>query len=168
MNSKEEGNGVEPPARVKEKAWDALLGKTKRSGERGGGEKLANSLAKVNPGSWRLLIRIHSTDTRQTSEPAARGRGPPSSQGEVSSRLRREGLLSRRGVTWGPNWWGSEGENPNTCSEKLSKNRRCCRSSTASGYVSRPVKSVIEVTSRPLTNGPSRPPQGLDGKGTDD
>lgn len=77
MNSSADGNGVGQPARAKEKAWDALLGKTKGKGEGRGDYKLAKSLAKVNPGSWRLLIRIHSTSAGQISEPAARGRGPP-------------------------------------------------------------------------------------------
>lgn len=86
MNSSTDGNGVGQPARAKEKAWDALLGKTKRKGEGRGDYKLANSLAKVNPGSWRLLIRIHSTSAGQISEPAARGRGPPCSREEVKFR----------------------------------------------------------------------------------
>lgn len=83
MNSSAHGNGVGQPARAKEKAWDALLRKTKRRGEGRGDYKLANSLAKVNPSSWRLLIRIHSTGAGQIPEPAARGRGPPCSRGEV-------------------------------------------------------------------------------------
>lgn len=98
MNSKEQGNGVGQPARAKERpgtrCWER-----QRGGEGRRDEKLANSLAKVNPSSWRLLIRIHSSNTGQISEPAARGRGPPCSQGEVSSGPRREGLLPRRGVT---------------------------------------------------------------------
>ena len=81
-----DANGVGQPARTKEKAWDALLGKTKRKGEGRGDYKLANSLAKVNPGSWRLLIRIHSTSAGQISEPAARRRWPPCSRGEVQDR----------------------------------------------------------------------------------
>lgn len=115
MNCREQGNGVGQPARAKEKAWDALLlpGKTKKRGEGRGDEKLSNGLAKVNPGSWRLLIRIHSTNTGQISAPAARGMGPPRSRGERNSGLRRVGLFPRRGVTRGPNLWGSKDENPN-------------------------------------------------------
>lgn len=60
MNSSEHGNGVGQPARAKEKAWEALLGNTKRRGEGRGAYKLANSPAKVNPGSRRLPLRIHS------------------------------------------------------------------------------------------------------------
>lgn len=119
MNSKEQGNGVGQPARAKERpgtrCWER-----QRGGEGRRDEKLANSLAKVNPSSWRLLIRIHSSNTGQISEPAASGRGPPCSQGEVSSGPRREGLLPRRGVTGGPNLWGSKYENRDTCSESLS------------------------------------------------
>lgn len=90
-----------------------------RGGE--GDYKLANSLAKVNPGSWRLLIRIHSTGAGQISEPAARGRGPPCSRGEVSSGPRREGLFPSRGGTRGANSWGSKDETPNRCREALHK-----------------------------------------------
>lgn len=115
MNCKEPGNGVGQPARAKEKAWDALPlpGKTKKRGEGRGDEKLSNSRAKVNPGSWHLLIRIHYTNTGQISAPAARGMGPPCSRGEVSSGPRRVGVFPRRGVSWGPNLWGSKDENPN-------------------------------------------------------
>lgn len=66
MNSNEHGNGVGQAVRAKEKAWDAVLGKTKRSGEGRGVYKLANSRAKVNPGCWRLPIRIHSTNAGQS------------------------------------------------------------------------------------------------------
>lgn len=82
-------------------------------GEGRGDEKLSNSRAKVNPGSWHLLIRIHYTNTGQISAPAARGMGPPCSRGEVSSGLSRVGVFPRRGVSWGPNLWGSKDENLN-------------------------------------------------------
>lgn len=73
--------------------WGSLQEPKKRPGthcwerQRGEGRaeetKHENSLAKVNPSSWRLFIRIHATNTGQVSEPAVWGRGPPGSQGEV-------------------------------------------------------------------------------------
>lgn len=56
MNSKEQGNGVGQPARAKERpgtrCWER-----QRGGEGRRDEKLANSLAKVNP---KLLAPTHS------------------------------------------------------------------------------------------------------------
>jgi hypothetical protein len=80
MNASEHGNGVGQPARAKEKAWDALPGKTKRRGEGRGAYKLANSLAKVNPGSWRLPIRIHSTRRAKSQNQRQGGGGLPAAR----------------------------------------------------------------------------------------
>ena len=63
-----------------------MLEKTKRRGEGRGDCKLLNSLAKVNPSSWRLLLRIHSTHQPNLRTSSLRERGPPCSQGEVSFR----------------------------------------------------------------------------------
>lgn len=60
-----------------------------------------NSLAKVNPGSWRLLIRIHSTNTGQISEPAVWGRAPHCSQGEVKFRTEAGRSDSQKGSDLG-------------------------------------------------------------------
>ena len=85
--------------RPKERPGTAMLEKTKRRGEGRGDCKLLNSLAKVNPSSWRLLLRSHS-HTSQISEPAVCGRGGlPVPREKFRSGLWREGRLSRKGVT---------------------------------------------------------------------
>lgn len=106
-------NGVGQPARAKEKAWDALLGKTKRKGAGRGDDKLANGLAKVNPGSWRLLIRIHSTSAGQISEPAARepgGGGLPAAGEKFRTEAGRP--VSQKGGRWGNEFVGFQRSKP--------------------------------------------------------
>lgn len=61
--------------RLKERPGTAVLEKTKRRGEGRGDCKLLNSLAKVNPGSWRLLLRIHSTTPAKSQNQQSRREG---------------------------------------------------------------------------------------------
>lgn len=63
-----------------------MLEKTKRRGEGRGDCKLLNSLAKVNPGSWRLLLRIHSTTPAKSQNQQSGGEGASLFPGEVSFR----------------------------------------------------------------------------------
>lgn len=119
MDSSTDGNGVGQPARAKEKARDALLGKTKRKGE-----GRLQTCQQPGQGEPRLLAPSHSHSfhkRRPNLRTSSQGRGPPCSPGEVSSGLRRESLFSRTGVTWGANLWGSEDENPNRRSEAVNK-----------------------------------------------
>lgn len=150
--------------------WGSLQGRKKRPGtrcwerQRGKGRRGEGRLqtcqqpGQGEPRSWRLLIRIHSTSAGQISEPAARGRRPPCSRGEVSSGLRREGLFPRRGVTGGTNLWGSKDQNPNRCSEALSKHETGPSNKTT-GVMTLTCEVLHRVDLKPLPpkNSPSGP-----------
>lgn len=92
--------------------WGSLQGRKKGPGtlcletqrEEKKGEESINleaATAKVNPGSWRLSIRIHSTKRAKSQNQRLGGGGllsPEARPGEVGS---GPSLFLRTGVTWG-------------------------------------------------------------------
>lgn len=112
MNAKEQGNGVGQRARAKEKAWDVLLGKTKTRG----GERRLETCQQSGQGEPQLLApsHLHSFHKHQPNLRASSQGEEATLQPGRSSGLRREALLPRRGVTWGPNLRGSEYEHPDS------------------------------------------------------